>query len=113
MPSIPTLPGDPLLVARPVPMQRLRVLFALILRDMSAKFGRSVGGYLWAVAEPLGGIVLLAVAFSLALRMPPIGTSFLFFYATGMIPFIRSMETSPTAPPTRCAAIAACSATRS
>ena len=32
--------------------------------------------------------MLLAVAFSLALRMPPIGTSFLFFYATGMIPFI-------------------------
>lgn len=88
MPSIPTLPGDPLLVARPVPMQRLRVLFALILRDMSAKFGRSVGGYLWAVAEPLGGIVLLAVAFSIAIRMPPIGTSFLFFYATGIIPFM-------------------------
>jgi capsular polysaccharide transport system permease protein len=87
MPSIPTLPGDPLLASRPVPLQRLRVLFALILRDMSAKFGRSVGGYVWAVAEPLGGIVLLAVAFSIALRMPPIGTSFLFFYATGMIPF--------------------------
>ncbi|HRO12018.1 MAG TPA: ABC transporter permease, partial [Amaricoccus sp.] len=87
MPPIPTVPGTPSLAARPVPLQRLRVLFALILRDMNAKFGRSVGGYLWAVAEPLGGIVLLAVAFSLALRMPPIGTSFLFFYATGMIPF--------------------------
>lgn len=87
MPPIPTVPGTPSLAARPVPLQRLRVLFALILRDMNAKFGRSVGGYLWAVAEPLGGIVLLAVAFSLALRMPPIGTSFFFFYATGMIPF--------------------------
>ena len=70
-----------------MPLQRLRVLFALMVRDMSAKFGRSVGGYLWAIAEPLGGIVLLAVAFSLALRLPPIGTSFLFFYATGVIPF--------------------------
>jgi len=87
MPPLPTLSSDPLPIAQPVPMQRLRVLFALILRDMSAKFGRSVGGYLWAVAEPLGGIVLLAVAFSIALRMPPIGTSFLFFYATGIIPF--------------------------
>jgi len=87
MPPLPTLSSDPLPIAQPVPMQRLRVLFALILRDMSAKFGRSVGGYLWAVAEPLGGIVLLAVAFSLALRSPPIGTSFLFFYATGIIPF--------------------------
>jgi capsular polysaccharide transport system permease protein len=77
----------PLPAARQVPLQRFRVLFALILREMGAKFGRSVGGYIWAIAEPLGGIVLLAVAFSLALRLPPIGTSFLFFYATGVIPF--------------------------
>jgi capsular polysaccharide transport system permease protein len=87
MPAIPTIPGDPPLAVRSLPLQRLRVLFALILRDMSAKFGRSVGGYLWAIAEPLGGIVLLAVAFSIALRSPPIGTSFLFFYATGVVPF--------------------------
>ena len=48
-----------------VPLQRLRVLFALMLRDMGTRFGRSAGGYLWAVAEPLGGILLLALAFSL------------------------------------------------
>ena len=51
-----------------VPLQRLRVLFALVVREMGAKFGRSSGGYLWAIAEPLGGILLLAIAFSLALR---------------------------------------------
>jgi capsular polysaccharide transport system permease protein len=87
MPPIPILPGSPPLATRSIPLQRLRVLFALIVREMNAKFGRSVGGYLWAIAEPLGGIVLLAVAFSLALRLPPIGTSFLFFYATGIVPF--------------------------
>lgn len=92
--STPVLPANPPLAARAVPLQRLRVLFALILRDMNAKFGRSAGGYAWAVAEPLGGIVLLAVAFGLALRAPPIGTSFLFFYATGIIPF--SVYTSVT-----------------
>lgn len=70
-----------------VPFQRLRVLFALMVREMGAKFGRSWGGYLWAVAEPLGGIVLLAIVFSLAVREPPMGTSFMFFYATGIIPF--------------------------
>ena len=64
MPPVSLIPGDPPL-ARPVPLQRLRVIFALIVRDMNVKFGRSVGGYLWAIAEPLGGIVLLAVAFSL------------------------------------------------
>jgi capsular polysaccharide transport system permease protein len=67
--------------------RRLRVLGALVVREMGTKFGRSSGGYFWALAEPLGGIVLLAIAFSLALRSPPLGTSFLLFYATGMIPF--------------------------
>lgn len=67
--------------------QRLRVLFALVVREMGTRFGRSAGGYVWAIAEPLGGIMLLAVAFSLALRKPPMGASFMLFYATGMIPF--------------------------
>jgi capsular polysaccharide transport system permease protein len=89
MAPIPTSLGPPISGSSPrsVPLQRLRVLFALMVRDMNAKFGRSVGGYIWAIAEPLGGIVLLAMAFSLPLRTPPIGTSFLFFYATGVIPF--------------------------
>lgn len=80
--------------ARTVPLQRLRVLFALVMREMGARFGRSAGGYIWALAEPLGGIVLLAVAFSLAIRVPPIGTSFLFFYATGIIPFTLYSSTA-------------------
>ena len=53
---------------------------------MGPKFGRSAGGYFWALAEPLGGILLLSIAFSLALRTPPLGTSFMLFYATGVIP---------------------------
>ncbi len=67
--------------------QRLRVLFALVVREMGTRFGRAAGGYVWAIAEPLGGIILLAVAFSLALRSPPMGTSFMLFYSTGIIPF--------------------------
>lgn len=65
----------------------LRVLSALVIREMGTKFGRSVGGYFWALAEPLGGIVMLSVVFSLALRSPPLGTSFMLFYATGIVPF--------------------------
>ena len=79
-----TLPPGRQVVPR---FRRFRVLTALVLREMGTKFGRSSGGYFWALAEPLGGIVLLAIAFSLALRSPPLGTSFMLFYATGMIPF--------------------------
>jgi capsular polysaccharide transport system permease protein len=70
-----------------VRFQRLRVLFALVLREMGTSFGRSAGGYLWALGEPLGGVLLLALVFSLAVRTPPLGSSFILFYATGMMPF--------------------------
>jgi capsular polysaccharide transport system permease protein len=67
--------------------QHLRVILALVMREMGTRFGRSEGGYLWAIGEPLGGILLLAIFFSLALRTPPLGTSFILFYATGHIPY--------------------------
>lgn len=54
---------------------------------MGTSFGKSAGGYFWAVAQPLGGILLLSIAFGLALRSPPLGNSFLFFYSTGIVPF--------------------------
>lgn len=64
-----------------------RTVLALMLREMSARYGRSPGGYLWALLEPLGAILLLSVAFSLISRHPSLGTSFVLFYATGYLPF--------------------------
>ena len=71
-----------------------RAIGALILREMSTTNGRSAGGYLWAIAEPVGGIVLLTLVFSLVMAKPPIGTNFPIFYATGMIPFLFYMSIS-------------------
>lgn len=73
---------------RPVFMRRARILIALLIREMCARFGRSIGGYIWAIAEPAGGILLLAIAFSFVSHKPPIGTSFMLFYATGIVPFM-------------------------
>jgi capsular polysaccharide transport system permease protein len=81
------LPEPPARTAGRVRFQRLRVLFALVVREMGTRFGRSAGGYAWAIAQPLGGIMMLAIAFSLALRSPPLGSSFILFYSTGIIPF--------------------------
>ena len=64
-----------------------RTIVALILREMGSTYGRSPGGYLWALIEPLGAILLLSVGFSLIVRTPALGESFLFFYATGYLPF--------------------------
>ena len=64
-----------------------RTVSALVLREMASRYGRSPGGYVWAVLEPLGMIVFLAIGFSFLLRNPPMGTSFLLFFGTGFVPF--------------------------
>ncbi len=65
-----------------------RSVLALVLREMSTTYGRSPGGYLWAVLEPLAGIALLSIVLSMAFKVPPIGTSFPLYYATGLVPFL-------------------------
>lgn len=64
-----------------------RVIFALILRDMSPTYGRSYLGYAWAYLAPFGIITLLAIGFALIIPTPPLGRDFLLFYATGFLPF--------------------------
>lgn len=64
-----------------------RAIVALLLREMSTTYGRSPGGYTWAVLEPVAGIALLSVVFSLLFQAPPLGKSFPMFYATGLLPF--------------------------
>ncbi|HPE24601.1 ABC transporter permease [Albidovulum sp.] len=75
--------------ARPNPdRRRPRIIAALVLRETCARFGRSWGGYAWALAEPVGGIAILSLAFALIAPKPPLGSSFTLFYATGIIPFL-------------------------
>lgn len=72
----------------------LRAISALILREMQSSHGRASGGYLWAIAEPVGGIALLTVIFSAGFRAPPMGTNFAIFYATGVVPFMAYLDMS-------------------
>lgn len=72
----------------------LRTIMALILREMSTSYGRSPGGYLWAILEPAIGIFLLTFLFSLAFRAPPLGQNFAIFYATGFVPFMAFNDIS-------------------
>ena len=66
----------------------LRTISALILREMSSTYGRSPGGYIWVIFEPVAGIALMSVVFSLILRSPALGTNFPYFFATGILPFV-------------------------
>ncbi len=83
-PSTPSLPQPSL---KPPSFGPLRTITALILREMEATYGRSPGGYLWAIIQPVGVIFLLSLAFSLLVQSPALGVSFFFFYSTGYLPF--------------------------
>ena len=85
----------------PAPLRRLhapfatpRAVLALVLREISTTYGRSPGGYLWAVLEPAAGIALLTIIFSIGFRSPPLGTDFAFFYATGLLVFLMYSDIS-------------------
>jgi capsular polysaccharide transport system permease protein len=68
---------------------RARVVFALMLRDMRTRHANTRLGFVWAIAEPLLHLSVLAVVFSVFNRgHPPLGEDWFFFYATGVIPFL-------------------------
>ncbi|SDX62472.1 capsular polysaccharide transport system permease protein [Litoreibacter albidus] len=75
-------------------MPTCRVIFALMMREMSTSYGRSAGGYLWVILEPAAGIALMSIAFGLFLKSPPLGENFALFYATGLLPFVIYTEIS-------------------
>lgn len=66
---------------------QIRVLFALLLREMATRYGRSAGGYVWAFIEPAATITLLTLVFSQISRHPALGTNFPIFFATGYLAF--------------------------
>ena len=72
----------------------LRTISALILREMVTSYGRSPGGYLWAVLEPAAGVALISTIFSLGFKSPPLGTHFGIYYASGLVPFLMFTDLS-------------------
>ena len=71
-----------------------RVLFALIMREMTTRYGRNAGGYIWAVLEPAATIALLSTIFGFVARHPALGTHFPVFFATGYMAFHVYLDTS-------------------
>lgn len=71
-----------------------RAIIALLLREMATTYGRSPGGYLWAILEPVAALAVLSIAFSLAFQSPALGNNFPLFYATGYLPFMMYSQVS-------------------
>ena len=87
MTDIPALPQRDQPLLKPPRFRTARTIVALMLREMGSTYGMSPGGYIWAVLQPVGMVIILSLAFSLVVRAPSLGTSFILFYATGYLPF--------------------------
>ena len=66
---------------------QLRVIGALVLREMRTRFGRTSLGYLWAVVSPVFGIAILATLYTAIGRAVPVGDSLPLFLATGLLSY--------------------------
>jgi len=60
---------------------------ALIMREINTRFGSSKLGYFWALAEPAGQAVVLAVLFSLIGRNSLTGVPVVLFMLVGLVPY--------------------------
>ncbi|MDF3415045.1 ABC transporter permease [Sulfitobacter sp. M57] len=91
-----SIPSEPPAALRPQtgPHATPRAVGALILREITTTYGRSPGGYIWAILEPAAGITLLTLVFSIGFRTPPLGTSFALFYAAGVLPLMMYTDIS-------------------
>lgn len=65
-----------------------RVVGALMLREIKTRYGRQRLGYVWAIAEPIMFVVILAVLFSVRGRGQAWGMPVVSFLATGILPYV-------------------------
>lgn len=74
--------------------RQLHILFALIVREMTTRYGNKFGGYMWAVLDPVLTIAILTTVISSIARVPPLGRSFTLFFATGYAVFYMYRSTT-------------------
>lgn len=74
-------------IARDALSVQLRVVNAMILREMQTRFGASRLGVFWAVIEPVMHITVAVLISLLMYRGTPFGGHLEVLFATGLIPF--------------------------
>ncbi len=73
---------------------RLYLLRELVKRDLAARFAGSTLGRAWAIAQPLGLILVFWFVFSTLIPMRAAGgrTSYIYFLVAGLIPWLAIAE---------------------
>lgn len=70
----------------------VRVVHALIVREMLTRFGRNRLGYLWAVLQPIVIAFMFVALFQAIGRTPPEGVPMISFALTGVLSFFMFMK---------------------
>jgi capsular polysaccharide transport system permease protein len=65
-----------------------RVVASLIIREMNTRYGNKIGGYIWAIVDPLAYIVFLSFIRRSLSATPPLGGSVALFISTGYLGFL-------------------------
>lgn len=65
-----------------------RVIYALMLRDMRTRFGRTFAGWLIMILWPLSHAIFLMVVYTAAHKIAPVGTDVSVFVGTGVLPYV-------------------------
>ena len=64
------------------------VIYALLLRELSSRFGRSRGGFLWVLFEPIAHLVIPILIFGFIRQRLVPGVEFPVFLVYGFLPFL-------------------------
>lgn len=67
---------------------QVRVIWALMLRDIRTRFFGHGLGYLIAIAWPLAHMAVLLIVYKVAGRTAPIGDGLMIFFATALVPVL-------------------------
>ncbi len=64
------------------------VIYALLLRELSSRFGKSRGGFIWVLVEPIAHLVVPILIFGFLRNMGMPGIEYPVFLVYGFLPFL-------------------------
>lgn len=75
-----------------IPRSRMQiqrdVLYALLLRELSSRFGKSRGGFVWVLVEPIAHLLVPILIFGFLRNMGAPGVEYPVFLVYGFLPFL-------------------------
>lgn len=72
------------------------MIIALALRDLGSKYAGTLGGFLWAFAQPLATVIIFYFVFAVGFRAQGPGTTpYILWFVCGLVPWFFIAETLP------------------